>query len=95
MGCPAVPVPACQLLLLRWLRQTGMPIAQMTRFAELTRAGAHTIADRITLLEEHDQHVSKQIARLRDSQSQIHAKIRYYRSAHGADGQPAQTTDTR
>ena len=67
------------LLLLRCLRETGMPIAQMLRFVELTRAGAHTTADRVTLLEEHDQHIDQQVARLRASQQQIQGKIRYYR----------------
>lgn len=76
------------LLLLRCLRQTGMPIAQIARFAELTRAGEHTIPDRITLLEEHDQFVSKQAARLQDSQRQIRAKIRYYSSVPAAGLRP-------
>lgn len=57
-----------------------MPITQMLRFVELTRAGQHTTVDRIILLEEHDQHIDKQIARLRASQQQIRSKIRYYRS---------------
>ena len=69
------------LLLLRCLRETGMPIAQMLRFVELTRAGKHTITDRVTLLEEHDQHIDNQIGRLRVSQQQIQDKIRYYRSS--------------
>ena len=56
-----------------------MPIAQMLRFVELARAGQHTTADRVTLLEEHDQHIDHQIDRLRASQQQIKDKIRYYR----------------
>jgi DNA-binding transcriptional MerR regulator len=68
------------LLLLRCLRETGMPITQMLRFVELTRAGKHTITERVTLLEEHDQHIDNRIARLRASQQQIQDKIRYYRS---------------
>jgi DNA-binding transcriptional MerR regulator len=68
------------LLLLRCLRETGMPITQMLTFVELSRAGKHTITDRVTLLEEHDQHIDNRIARLRASQQQIQDKIRYYRS---------------
>jgi len=68
------------LLLLRCLRETGMPIAQMLRFVELARAGQHTLTDRLALLEEHDQHIDHQIARLRASQQQIQAKIRHYRT---------------
>jgi DNA-binding transcriptional MerR regulator len=68
------------LLLLRCLRDSGMPIAQMLRFVELTRGGDDTIPDRLTLLEEHDQQIDKQIARLRANQQQIQTKIRHYRS---------------
>jgi DNA-binding transcriptional MerR regulator len=67
------------LLLLRCLRETGMPITQMLRFVELTRAGKHTTTDRVALLEEHDQQIDNRIARLRASQQQIQDKIRYYR----------------
>ncbi|MDP4502905.1 MerR family transcriptional regulator [Nonomuraea sp. NBC_00507] len=66
--------------MLRCLRDTGMPIATMLRFAELVRAGDHTIPDRIKLLEEHDGHVQAQIANLAERQRYIHNKISYYRS---------------
>ncbi|MFI7443533.1 MerR family transcriptional regulator [Nonomuraea indica] len=66
--------------LVRCLRDTGMPIAQMLRFAELVRAGDHTIPDRIRLLEEHDRRVQSQIANLTARQRGIHNKISYYRS---------------
>lgn len=58
----------------------GMPIAEMLRFAELVRAGDHTIADRIALLEEHDRRVRDQIDNLAERQRYIHNKISYYRS---------------
>ena len=48
------------LEMLRCLRDTGMPIARMLEFAELTRDDA-TIADRIALLEEHDRDVEERI----------------------------------
>lgn len=63
------------------LRDTGMPVAEMLRFAELVRAGDHTIPDRIALLREHDRRVRAQIATLRDRQRYIHAKIAYYERA--------------
>ncbi|GLX00198.1 MerR family transcriptional regulator [Microtetraspora sp. NBRC 16547] len=65
--------------MIRCLRDTGMPIAEMLRFAELTREGAHTIRDRIALLEAHDRAVENQIAALRQKQGAIQRKIRYYR----------------
>lgn len=65
---------------IRCLRDTGMPIAQMLRFAELVRAGDHTIPDRIKLLEEHDRRVEGQIDNLIERKRYVSNKISYYRS---------------
>jgi DNA-binding transcriptional MerR regulator len=67
------------LEMLRCLRDTGMPIARMLEFAELTR-DAGTIADRIALLEEHDRDVEERIEILRRQRVHIRGKIAYYRS---------------
>jgi DNA-binding transcriptional MerR regulator len=67
------------LHMLRCLRGTGMPIAEMLRFSELARGGAETYQERLELLEEHDRRVEEQIAALRDQQSQIKMKIGLYR----------------
>jgi DNA-binding transcriptional MerR regulator len=67
------------LMILRCLRETGMPIQRMVRFAELARGGEETIPERITLLEEHDQDVNEKIAQLRAEQEHIRGKIGYYR----------------
>ncbi|NUR87614.1 MAG: MerR family transcriptional regulator [Nonomuraea sp.] len=66
--------------MIRCLRDTGMPIARMLRFAELVRAGDHTVPDRIRLLEEHDAQVQAQIDNLAARQQYLHHKISYYRS---------------
>ena len=68
------------LEVLRCLRDTGMPIAQMLRYAELCRLGEDTFADRIELLEQHDGAVEAQIDVLRTQQQHIRDKIKYYRS---------------
>lgn len=60
------------------LRDTGMPVAEMVRFAELVRAGDHTIPERIALLQAHDQRVREQIATLRDRHRYIRSKIEFY-----------------
>jgi len=65
---------------LRCLRDTGMPIAQMLRYAELCREGDGTIAERIGLLEAHDQAVDQQIRELRAQQRHIRDKIAWYRT---------------
>ncbi len=68
------------LLMLRCLRETGMPIAQMLRFTELVRGSDETVAERLALLEAHDQRIEKQIAELRTHQEQIRQKILIYRA---------------
>ena len=70
--------------MLRCLRDTGMPIAEMKRFAELTRGGDATVPDRIELLEAHDRRIDEQVATLLAQQSRIRGKIKYYRDASAA-----------
>jgi len=65
---------------LRCLRDTGMPIARMLRYAKLARSGDQTIAERLSLLEEHDRAIEERIAQLRARQIHIRQKMRWYRS---------------
>jgi len=66
---------------LRCLRGTGMPIAQMKQFADQVRAGTHTVAERLAVLEEHDRSVAEHMAVLAEQRSKVQAKIAYYRGA--------------
>jgi DNA-binding transcriptional MerR regulator len=66
------------LAVLRCLRDTGMPIAQMRRYADLVRAGAETIPERVALLAEHDERVERQLALLRERQAHIRRKLAGY-----------------
>jgi DNA-binding transcriptional MerR regulator len=66
--------------ILQCLRETGMPIAHMLRYANLARGGDRTIAERLSLLEEHDRAVEERIAQLRTKQIHIRQKIQWYRS---------------
>jgi len=66
---------------LRCLRDTGMPIARMRRYAELARCGDETFAERAELLEEHHRDIEQKIAALREEQARIQEKINWYRSA--------------
>jgi DNA-binding transcriptional MerR regulator len=70
--------------ILRCLRATGMPIARMKEFADQVRAGEHTFADRLALLEEHDRTVAAQMALLQEQRDKVRAKIAYYRDAAAA-----------
>ena len=65
---------------LRCLRDTGMPIAGMLRYAQLCRGGDDTVSERIAVLEEHDHVVEEQIRTLRAQQRHIRDKIAWYRS---------------
>lgn len=65
---------------LKCLRDTGMPVEQMARFANLVREGDHTIAERIKLLEAHRIAVDERMDDLAAKRDYISGKIAYYRS---------------
>jgi DNA-binding transcriptional MerR regulator len=68
------------LQMVRCLRDTGMPIAEMIRFMTLARGDDDaTIPERLAVLEEHDQRIEKRFAQLREHQGQIRKKIDFYR----------------
>lgn len=68
---------------LRCLRDTGMPIAQMRRYAELARCGEATLAERLRLLTEHDVQVEERITLLLAQQKHLREKIDWYRGQMG------------
>lgn len=72
--------------MLRCLRETGMPIAEMLRYSELARGGNETVQERLELLQEHDRRVEEQIARLREQQTHIQLKIGFYRDTAACEG---------
>jgi DNA-binding transcriptional MerR regulator len=63
---------------LRCLRDTGMPIAQMRRYAELARAGDETLAERLELLTEHATQVRERITQLQAQHQHLREKIEWY-----------------
>ena len=69
--------------LLRCLRDTGMPIAEMQQFVRLMNGGAGTASERAEVLTAHHQRVEDQISRLQHHLEQIRGKIEIYR-----DGEP-------
>ncbi|MCU1682878.1 MAG: MerR family transcriptional regulator [Amycolatopsis sp.] len=71
------------LHLLRCLRDTGMPIAEMQRFVDLLRDGDGTRDERVDVLRDHERRVGEQIERLREHQEHIRFKIELFA------GQPA------
>jgi hypothetical protein len=69
------------LALLRCLRDTGMPIAEMQHFVRLMRDGQGTTQERLAVLLAHQRRVQAQITRLQQHLGQISDKIDIYR--HG------------
>ena len=76
------------LLLCNRLRETGMPIAEIRRFAELVRAGAGNEQERLALLQEHERLVRAEIAQLNACLEVIHRKVVTYEQ-HLRDGTAA------
>ena len=64
---------------LRCLRDTGMPIAQMRRYADMARCGDATLAERMNLLTEHELSVHAKINLLLQQQKHLREKIDWYR----------------
>lgn len=61
------------------LRSTGMPVAEMVRYAELVRAGDGNEAERAQLLEEHRERVRDRIAEQEAHLAALEFKINTYR----------------
>jgi DNA-binding transcriptional MerR regulator len=63
------------------LRLTGMPVADMVRYAELIRAGENTFEERQELLEQTRRDVRSRIAELQDTVAVLDHKIEFYSDA--------------
>jgi DNA-binding transcriptional MerR regulator len=60
------------------LRASGMPLPAIRRYADLVRQGTGNLEDRLSLLRQHQQHVTAQIAALAECLDLITFKIRLY-----------------
>ncbi|MET7933896.1 MerR family transcriptional regulator [Streptomyces sp. NPDC005322] len=72
------------LALVGKLRLTGMPVADMVRYAELVREGEHTFREREELLTTHRENVRERIAELRSTLEVLDFKIDTYADARRA-----------
>jgi DNA-binding transcriptional MerR regulator len=66
------------------LRLTGMPVADMVRYAEMVRAGEHTFEARQELLKQTRRDVRSRIAELQDTLAVLDHKIEYYATSADA-----------
>ncbi|MBB2911120.1 DNA-binding transcriptional MerR regulator [Streptosporangium becharense] len=60
------------------LRATGMPIADMCRYAELRRRGPATLAERRRMLQAHRARVEARITQLTGDLTVLDEKIDFY-----------------
>lgn len=66
------------IVLLTRLRATGMPIREVSRYAELVREGDGNEQERLDLLEAHRQNVLAQLAEVTEHLGAIDRKIEIY-----------------
>lgn len=74
------------LLICVKLRRSGMPLADLKRFAELVRRGPGNETERLQLLDSHQRRVEAQIQALEDCRSLIAWKVGVY-AEHLARGE--------
>ncbi|MFE4618122.1 MerR family transcriptional regulator [Streptomyces sp. NPDC056501] len=74
------------LLICVKLRESGMPLADLKRFAELVRHGPGNEAERLRLLDAHRQRVDARIQALEECRSVITWKVGVY-AEHLARGE--------
>ena len=60
------------------LKDMGMPLANIKRYADLRYAGAHTVRERMTLLQEHYRFIEAEIKRLEGYKNNLEDKLELY-----------------
>lgn len=73
---------------LEHLRLTGMSIADMKRFSDLSAQGWRTLGERQALLEEHREKVKAVIARMDEALTLIDQKAEWYAQWQAAKKRP-------
>ena len=62
------------------LKDTGMPIKEIKRYAELRCKGDSTLKPRMEMLIQHRQALNEQISSLQKHMSKLDDKIKYYQN---------------
>jgi len=60
------------------LRETGMPISEMQRYAQLRSIGDATLADRLAMLRHHRGDLAERIRGLQRNATALDDKIKHY-----------------
>lgn len=62
------------------LKETGMPIKEIKRYAQLRAIGNPSLQERLEMLMEHRQALCEQIRQLQEHQDRLEDKIDFYRN---------------
>ena len=63
------------------LKKTGLPLAEIRRYMDLTKRGERSVGQRLELMRRHGAEVKKQIEELRVCEERIAFKVWYYETA--------------
>ena len=63
------------------LKETGMPIREIRRYAQLRYQGNRTMQERLAMLEEHHQNVLAEQQKLAENLRKLEEKLAFYRQA--------------
>ena len=77
------------IALVRCFRESGMPIEQLRRYADLAQQGDETADERLGLLKEHRRRIQDEMGELRTSLELVERKIAYYEEIVGTTPGPA------
>ncbi len=62
------------------LKDTGMPIKEIRRYARLRADGDPTLSERMEMLVQHRQALNDQISQLQEHKTKLDEKIEFYRN---------------
>ena len=65
------------------LKDTGMPIKEIKRYAQLRAVGNPTLQARLEMLVQHRQALNEQIMQLQEHRDRLDEKIDFYRNEIG------------
>lgn len=62
------------------LKDTGMPLREIKRYASLREAGDETLCQRLELLERHQERLSERLRQLEEHRNKLDEKISFYQT---------------
>lgn len=62
------------------LKETGMPLSQIKRYAELRAKGDTTLGERMAMLDEHRERVIDTISKWQENLEHLNKKIEHYKN---------------